>query len=232
MPQLDDFVASHLGAIGLVLFIGCVIVLLLVAMLFVQSRRIALLSGRLDALSAGSEGMNLEEVLTSHLGTVVQVANDLEQVAARTAVLEGASRLHFSRLGLVRFNPFDDTGGNQSFAIALLDANNDGLVISSLHSRTGTRIYAKAVFEGTCESSLSTEEEKAIAIAVAQGAAAATGEAAPAKKAGRGRALKPKVPALAARAPIHAATPELPASEAEETDEAAPAEVDATAPGA
>ncbi len=216
MAQLNDFVASHLGAIGLVLFIGFVVVLLLVGMLFIQSRRIALLSARLDALTQGGEGLNLEEVLASHLATVVQVAGDLEQVAARTATLEGQSRLHFSRLGLVRFNPFDDTGGNQSFAVALLDANNDGLVISSLHSRTGTRIYAKAVFEGTCEASLSTEEEKAIGIAVAQGGVPAGAEKAAAKKGrsrGAGKAKPSAEPSMPEVESVEVVEPEMAAAE-------------------
>jgi len=158
------------GQLGtLFIFICGVVLLLMIGMFFIQDRRLARLSQRLDYLTMGADGESLEEVLGSHLETVIHVAHDLEEIAARTAVLEGVARLHFSRLGLVRFNPFDDTGGNQSFALAMLDANNDGFVISSLHSRAGTRIYAKAIFEGICESPLSTEEEKAVGIAVSQG---------------------------------------------------------------
>ena len=54
----------------------------------------------------------------------------------------------FQRIGLVRFNPFEDTGGNQSFALALLDQAGDGFVVSSLHARAGTRVYGKAVAKG------------------------------------------------------------------------------------
>jgi hypothetical protein len=151
------------------MFVCGLIVLLMLGLFVIQDRRLARLSQRLDRLTMGADGESLEEVLGSHLETVIHVAHDLEEIAARTAVLEGVARLHFSRLGLVRFNPFDDTGGNQSFALAMLDANNDGFVISSLHSRAGTRIYAKAIFEGICESPLSTEEEKAVGIAVSQG---------------------------------------------------------------
>ncbi len=57
-------------------------------------------------------------------------------------------RKAIQRTGLVRYNPFEDTGGNQSFAVALLDANGDGVVVSSLHARNGTRIYAKAIAGG------------------------------------------------------------------------------------
>jgi hypothetical protein len=160
------------GRLDVFTLIGGAVLLMMIGLYFIQWWRIKLLSERLDHLTMGADGQSLEDVLGSHLQTVVHVVHDLEEVAARTAVLEGASRLHFSRLGLVRFNPFDDTGGNQSFALAMLDANNDGFVISSLHSRTGTRVYAKAIFEGVCESPLSTEEEKAVGIAVSQGGAA------------------------------------------------------------
>ena len=61
-----------------------------------------------------------------------------------SAVLEAAQRRAFQRVGLVRYNPFEETGGNQSFALALLDAEGDGWVLSSLHARSGTRVYAKA----------------------------------------------------------------------------------------
>jgi hypothetical protein len=77
-------------------------------------------------------------------------------------VLERDGKLAIQRVGLVRFNPFEDTGGNQSFAVALLDANDDGLVVSSLHARQGTRIYAKAVARGRPEAALSDEEAEAL----------------------------------------------------------------------
>ena len=74
---------------------------------------------------------------------------------------EGLS--HIQKIGLVRFNPFNDTGGDQSFILALVDAGNTGVVISSLHTRTGTRWYAKGVVAGKgLEHELSSEEEKAL----------------------------------------------------------------------
>jgi len=154
VSQLNNFVSTHLGVIGVVIVVGCVVLVLMILMLFIQSRRIALLSERLDDLTQGADGQSLEGVLATHLDTVIRVGHDLDEVIARTAILEGGARLHFGRLGIVRFNPFDDTGGNQSFALAILDANNDGFVITSLHSRTGTRVYAKAVFDGQSETTL------------------------------------------------------------------------------
>lgn len=95
------------------------------------------------------------------------MSRDLDDVATRTAILESAQRRAFQRVGLVRFNPFEDTGGNQSFTLALLDAAGDGWVLSSLHARTGTRVYAKAIKGGRGDAELSAEESAAIAQATA-----------------------------------------------------------------
>lgn len=62
----------------------------------------------------------------------------------------------------MRFNAFDDTGGNQSFALALLDGDGDGFVLSSLHSRQATRLYIKRISAGTSELPLSEEEAQAV----------------------------------------------------------------------
>lgn len=130
-------------------------------------RRVTLLTGRLAGLTRGSDERSLEAILESHLGRVHQVVRDVEKVAARTAILERDSQRAFARVGLVRYNPFEDTGGNQSFALALLDANGDGWVLSSLHARSGTRVYAKAIKAGRAEAGLSAEETDAIRQATA-----------------------------------------------------------------
>jgi Protein of unknown function (DUF4446) len=101
-------------------------------------------------------------VLGSHLERVRTVVGDVERLAARTAILERDLRQSLGRMGIVRYNPFEETGGNQSFALAVLDGNGDGFVISSLHARAGTRVYAKAVKGGTAESALSDEEAAAV----------------------------------------------------------------------
>jgi hypothetical protein len=87
-------------------------------------------------------------MLGSRLDKVEDVSRELDELAARMAILEGAPARAFQRVGLVRYNPFEETGGNQSFALALLDAAGDGWVLSSLHARSGTRVYAKAIKAG------------------------------------------------------------------------------------
>jgi Protein of unknown function (DUF4446) len=152
-----DSLSSDLAAIALVLAgLG------LVTMFVIQSLQVSKLKRRIGQLTGGVEGGDLEAVLGEHLDSVHQVGRELDELTARMAVVESAARHFFSREGLVRFNPFPDTGGNQSFALALLDESDDGIIVSSLHSRTGTRIYAKAVTGGKADTSLSAEEQQAI----------------------------------------------------------------------
>ncbi len=144
-----------------------VAVLLLILLALVEARRIGRLNRRLAALTRGSDERSLEAILEAHLARVHEVVRDLDGVEARTAVLERDLKRTFSRVGLVRFNPFEDTGGNQSFALVLPDAHGDGFVVSSLHARNMTRIYAKVIAGGRAEAALSAEEADALRTALA-----------------------------------------------------------------
>jgi hypothetical protein len=147
--------------------------LILLVVALVQARRIGRLRRQLDGLTRGNDGADLGAVLDAHLDKVYAVARELDELSARSAVMEARGRRSIQRLGLVRFNPFEDTGGNQSFVLALLDQAGDGFVISSLHARGGTRVYGKAVAKGTSESNLSAEESEALRLALAMGNPAA-----------------------------------------------------------
>ena len=145
----------------------CVVVLVLLVAVVALARRTRRLGARLTGLTRGAEGGSLEAVLDAHLAKVQAVAAELDEVVARQAVLEAAQRRAFQRVGLVRFNPFEETGGNQSFALALLDAGGDGWVLSSLHARAGTRVYAKAIKGGRADAGLSDEDSAALGQAMA-----------------------------------------------------------------
>ena len=91
-----------------------------------------------------------------------KITQELKEQDQSLTQLYKDNRNNFQKLGFLRFNPFDDSGGNISFALALLDAHDDGVVISSLHGREGTRVYAKTVKSGLSESKLTEEELQAI----------------------------------------------------------------------
>ena len=138
------------------------VVLVLLVALMRLARRTSRIDARLGGLTRGEGGSSLEAVLDAHLDKVFAVSRELDEVVGRMATLEGAQRRNFQRVGLVRYNPFEETGGNQSFALALLDGAADGWVLSSLHARSGTRVYAKAVKAGRADTALSEEESAAL----------------------------------------------------------------------
>lgn len=108
--------------------------------------------------SAGSADERLAKLLIENekLHAVVK------QHAARIAVLEVIGNRSIQKIGFLRFNPFSETGGDNSFALTLLDRSNNGVIISSLYTREGVRVYAKSIEAGTPMYSLSKEEEASL----------------------------------------------------------------------
>jgi hypothetical protein len=91
---------------------------------------------------------------------------EITTILKRLEAFENRAPSYFQKVGLIRFNPFKDTGGDQSFVLALTDAEHSGIVISGLYSRSGTRWYAKRIQHGKgVEHELSDEERRAIAAA-------------------------------------------------------------------
>ena len=131
---MTAFIQDNLGPI-----VGLLVILVVVALALAVAawRRAIEIQRRLEALTRGDDGRSLQTVIEARLGRVEEVAGAVDRLAGRTRTLEVSGRKAFQRIGLVRFNPFEDTGGNQSFALALLDADDDGFVVSSLHARGG-----------------------------------------------------------------------------------------------
>ncbi len=117
---------------------------------------------RLTELFSGNSMGNLDEVLAKQHKSIQNHSKNLKELGEILGEIVEQNKVHVQHIGVVRFNPFGDTGGNLSFSVALLDALQNGIVISSLHSREGTRIYAKALKFGKSESNLTDEEQSAI----------------------------------------------------------------------
>lgn len=101
--------------------------------------------------------------LISSLNHLISVSeNNSDSLKSLSEKLDGEileNKKHLQKIGFNRYNPFTDTGGDQSFSISLLDENGDGVVISSLHSRENTRLYAKKVELGKVQNQALSKEE-------------------------------------------------------------------------
>lgn len=87
---------------------------------------------------------------------------NFEKLSEELENLKKESKFSVQKVGIVRFNPFSEVGGDQSFSIALLDGNDNGVVITSLYTREGNRVYGKPIKNGQSSYSLSEEEKQAI----------------------------------------------------------------------
>jgi len=152
-------VEPSLGAIVIGLTVAVVILVVAVAVLV---RRTGRLEPHVRDAGRDPGGPVASVGADPRLEMVDAIARGLDDLGARVAAVEAAQRRSFQRVGLVRYNPFEETGGNQSFALALLDAAGDGWVLSSLHARSGTRVYAKAITAGRSDATLSDEETDAV----------------------------------------------------------------------
>ncbi len=110
----------------------------------------------------GKKATDLEGVLFEEIRRLKKAEGNIKDLFKLSEYLEKMASKSIQRVGVVRFNPFKETGGDQSFCIALLDSNDNGLVISSLFTRQGTRIYAKPIKKGKSQYQLSKEELEAI----------------------------------------------------------------------
>jgi uncharacterized SAM-binding protein YcdF (DUF218 family) len=134
----------------------------LAAWLLVLQRSESRLRGRLRRILSDNGSTGLDEVLAGQATRIEQLASRVDALTALQRELETATGRSLQKVGVIRFNPFQDSGGDQSFAIALLDQRGSGVVVSSLHGRAETRIFAKQVTNGRSTHSLSDEEQQAI----------------------------------------------------------------------
>jgi len=128
------------------------------------------MSSHYNALIKGTNARTLQAVLEGILKDVDVAKKDIANLSKQCDTIEKEGKLHIQKIGLLRFNPFKDTGGDQSFILALVDSVNTGVVISGLYSRSGTRWYAKKVKNGKgVEHTLSDDEQKALSQATKLG---------------------------------------------------------------
>ena len=136
-------------------------VLLVLAMLLLGVKHIKMDRLRREFFASGLK-KDLEQILVDQNRGITKLNQELAQLDKDLQALHTHNKTNIQKVGFIRFNPFDDAGGNISFVLALLDAHNEGIVISSLHGREGTRMYAKAVKDGKSETQLTEEEVEAI----------------------------------------------------------------------
>ncbi len=116
-----------------------------------------------NRLTKGVDAGDLKKVLQGVLTEEERHEGSIKEIIRRVGNLEEDGKLHVQKIGITRFNPFKEVGGDHSFSLAILDAEDSGVIITSLHTRDRTRVYMKDIERGKSKTEISEEEKKALA---------------------------------------------------------------------
>jgi hypothetical protein len=143
-----------------IILLGVVVAFILVLLVVVyQLRR---MEKRFAKLMKGNDAKSLDDVIGIMRREILDAKKNIHATQNHLKNVDGRVRAGIRKVEMVRFNPFKDAGGDQSFSIALLDEKHNGVVISSLYARDGVRVYAKPVENGVSTYSFSEEEQHVV----------------------------------------------------------------------
>lgn len=153
-----------------VIAVGVVLILFLVVMilLIVQIAKTNKLKKRLDSFLIGKDAASLEQDIISLFEDNKSLKNSTEDNKKDIRTLYKRLESAYQKMGLVKYDAFNQMGGQLSFSLALLDENNNGFIINSVHSTEGCYSYTKEIKNGECKISLGQEEAEALAIAIGE----------------------------------------------------------------
>ncbi|MCM1541167.1 MAG: DUF4446 family protein [Blautia sp.] len=153
-----------------VIAVGVLLILFLVVMvlLIVQIVKTGKLKRRLDSFLVGNDGASLEQDIVSLFEDNKLLKSSTENNKKDIRTLYRRLESAYQKMGLVKYDAFNQMGGQLSFSLALLDENNNGFIINSVHSTEGCYSYTKEIKNGECKISLGQEEAEALAIAIGE----------------------------------------------------------------
>ena len=165
LNNLVNYVAAHATPLLLTSMLLILILLILVVYTMV---RLSTMRARYQEMMRGSETEDIEGMLIQHIDEEEQVAATNARILEENELIRQFIRKSLVRTAMVRFRAFEDMGGDLSYAVAMLDANNDGVIFSSIFARADSRSYIKPIKNGSSEYPLTDEEKGVLKEAMAQ----------------------------------------------------------------
>jgi len=142
--------------------IMAIVMLIMLGIMIKQAWNLSYMKKRYRKMMSGVDGDNLERLLMGHIDEVHHVVEENQRLDAEYHRIDELLQQAVTRVGMVRFRAFEDMGSDLSYAVALLDANNNGVVLSSIFGREDSRSYAKPIVGGKSTYPMTNEEEEAL----------------------------------------------------------------------
>lgn len=162
---LDFF---DLGYLLIAVCVLAVLMLIIIILLSVQISKVSRLKKRLDKFLIGKDGISLEQDIVGLCEDNKFLKNNVDRNKKDIRNLYKRLESAYQKMGIVKYDAFHQMGGQLSFSLALLDENNNGFIINSVHSTDGCYSYTKEIKNGSCSISLGTEEAEALAMAMGE----------------------------------------------------------------
>ncbi len=153
------------GATDIIVIIMMVIIVVLIIFLFLQGRKLNRLEERLYRLTSGSDGESLEDLLVQNLDNYEGLGKTLEKNSGDIRDIYRTLRRVIQKVGLVKYDAFSQMGGNLSSVIALLDQDNNGVLLNTVQNVDGCYSYVKGIQSGQSDVAFTEEEQEAMDIA-------------------------------------------------------------------
>ena len=145
-----------------------VIMFIMLCVMIKQAWSLSYMKKRYRKMMNGVDGDNLERLLMGHIDEVRHVMEENQRLDTENRRMDELLNMAVTRVGMVRFRAFEDMGSDLSYAVALLDAHNNGVVLSSIFGREDSRSYAKPIEDGKSSYPMTQEEEQALKEAMAK----------------------------------------------------------------
>lgn len=152
--------------IGYILLGIVAVLLILLVILIVLTVKYSKIKKRYDKFMQGKNASSLEDDMHGVFEDMKLLKNNVDRNKKDIRILYKNMERTFQKLGIVKYDAFNQMGGQLSFSLALLDENNDGFIINSVHSSEGCYSYTKEIKNGTSSISLGEEEQQALNIAM------------------------------------------------------------------
>lgn len=162
MQGIIDFIRTD----NFLLILSIMVGILIIGFIAVLYSNIKLKNKYNKFMKKIGNGKNIEEDLENYMYRVERVERQNAEIISYCKNLDDEVAKCIQKVGIVRYSAFKDTGSDLSFAVAMLDENNDGIVFNGIYSREMSNIYAKPVKNGNSEYTLSEEEKEAIRRAI------------------------------------------------------------------
>ncbi len=164
MSQLFEKIGIDVGLVVLFLMLLVIILIILVMKLQLQMSR---LDKKYRMFMRGSDGQSLEKLLQRKLNVMDKIYDNEEAQTNLINKMKSIQDGTMNKYGIIKYDAFDDVGGKLSFALAMLDKNDTGIVLNAVHSRDNCFLYIKEIMKGESYIMLSEEEVEALRIAKA-----------------------------------------------------------------